>query len=394
MRWTYTLGRVGETEIKLHLTFFLLLAYWAAGGYEAGGMSGAIGAVAMLIALFVCVLLHEFGHITMARRFGVRTPDVLILPIGGVARLERIPDEPKQELLIALAGPAVTLAIAAVLYLVLRLSGGTADIDNLSPATPFVEALFRTNVLLLLFNLIPAFPMDGGRVLRALLAMRMNYRRATEIASAVGQGLALLFGLAGFAIGNFFLILIAVFVWFGASQEGRAVEIRTVLGKAKVRDAMIRSPRTLAPNDPLTRAAELTLNTSQADFPVIDTAERVVGLLTADDLIRALHQQPGQAIGTAMRRDFPVATPEEPLVDVQARFGQTALRAMPVVEPDGHLAGLLTAADVSEAYRLLAVQPALVRDDGRWRTATATADAVSLYGVQDRPRPAPKEEPR
>ena len=113
MRWTYTLGRVGETEIKLHLTFFLLLAYWAAGGYQAGGMSGTIGAVAMLIALFVCVLLHEFGHITMARRFGVRTPDVLILPIGGVARLERIPDEPRQELLIALAGALAGLLSAA-----------------------------------------------------------------------------------------------------------------------------------------------------------------------------------------------------------------------------------------------------------------------------------------
>src|SRR4051812_31827983 len=128
MRWTYTLGRVGETEIKLHLTFFLLLAYWAVGGYDAGGMAGAIGAVAMLIALFVCVLLHEFGHITMARRFGVRTPDVLILPIGGVARLERIPDEPRQELLIALAGPAGTLAISALLSLLGRLAGKPAGL--------------------------------------------------------------------------------------------------------------------------------------------------------------------------------------------------------------------------------------------------------------------------
>src|SRR3954453_8670291 len=162
MRWTYNLGRVGETEIKLHLTFFLLLAYWAMGGYEAGGMSSAIGAGAMLIALFVCVLLHEFGHITMPRGFGGRTRAGLPLPIGGGARLERIPDEPRQELLIALAGPAVTLAISAALYHVLRLSGGTADIEHLSPANPFVAALSRTHVLLLLFNLIPAFPMDGG----------------------------------------------------------------------------------------------------------------------------------------------------------------------------------------------------------------------------------------
>src|SRR6185295_2722072 len=145
MRWTYTLGRVGETEIKLHLTFFLLLAYWAVGGYQAGGMSGAIGAVAMLIALFVCVLLHEFGHITMARRFGVRTPDVLILPIGGVARLERIPDEPRQELLIALAGPAVTLAIVIVLWLLLQLNHQPL-LEGLEPGRPILLQLFVCNV--------------------------------------------------------------------------------------------------------------------------------------------------------------------------------------------------------------------------------------------------------
>src|SRR6476619_2718812 len=191
MRWTYTLGRVGETEIKLHLTFFLLLAYWAVGGYQAGGMSGAIGAVAMLIALFVCVLLHEFGHITMARRFGVRTPDVLILPIGGVARLERIPDEPKQELLIALAGPAVTLGIIAVLYAVLRISGGPVHPFAVTPELPFLAFLLSVNIYLLLFNLIPAFPMDGGRVLRAILASRLGLVRGTRIAASLGQMLAI-----------------------------------------------------------------------------------------------------------------------------------------------------------------------------------------------------------
>src|SRR5689334_1569173 len=142
MRWTYTLGRVGETEIKLHLTFLLLVALWAAGGYQEGGTSGAISAAATLIALFVCVVLHEFGHIAMARRFGVRTPDVLILPIGGVARLERIPEEPKQELLIALAGPAVTLAIAVVLYAVLRLTGSPTGTTEVEPTNPILTQLF------------------------------------------------------------------------------------------------------------------------------------------------------------------------------------------------------------------------------------------------------------
>jgi stage IV sporulation protein FB len=248
-------------------------------------MSGAIGAVAMLIALFVCVLLHEFGHITMARRFGVRTPDVLILPIGGVARLERIPDEPRQELLIALAGPAVTLAIAAALYLVLRLSGGSADLENLNPATPFVAALFRTNVLLLLFNLIPAFPMDGGRVLRALLATRMGLARATRAAATLGQVLAVAGGLAVLLSknGNPVLLLIALFVFLGAGSEAAAVETRLAGRGLHVADMMVREFHTIPVHATLARAVELLLAGEQREFPVVDNLGRTEGLLTRDN---------------------------------------------------------------------------------------------------------------
>jgi stage IV sporulation protein FB len=351
MRWTYTLGRVGETEIKLHLTFFLLLAYWAAGGYEAGGMSGAIGAVAMLIALFVCVLLHEFGHITMARRFGVRTPDVLILPIGGVARLERIPDEPRQELLIALAGPAVTLAIAAALYLVLRLSGGTADIDNLSPATPFVRALFQTNVLLLLFNLIPAFPMDGGRVLRALLATRMGLARATRAAATLGQLLAVAGGLAVLLSknGNPVLLLIALFVFLGAGSEAAAVETRLAGRGLHVADMMVREFHTIPVHATLARAVELLLAGEQREFPVVDNLGRTEGLLTRDNLVRGLSQRgAGATVAEAMTRDVPAVSPTLPFGEALERLRGSGLPALPVVDGEGRLVGLLTRDNVAD----------------------------------------------
>src|SRR5918995_6466633 len=195
MQWSYRIGRIGGTDIKVHVTFLLIVGWWALIGYSTGGPIVALTSALALLALFACILLHEFGHILMARRFGVRTPDVILLPIGGVARLERIPEEPRQELLIALAGPAVTAAIALVLYALIRLSGNDAGLGDLSPGRPFLSLLMNVNVYLLLFNLIPAFPMDGGRVLRALLASRMGIVRGTRVAAMLGQMLAVLGGL-------------------------------------------------------------------------------------------------------------------------------------------------------------------------------------------------------
>jgi stage IV sporulation protein FB len=213
------------------------------------------------------------------------------------------------------------------------------------------------NIGLVLFNAIPAFPLDGGRILRALLALRLDYARATAIAVAIGQGLALLLGLVGFLGGNYFLILIAIFVWFGASQEGEQVALRRMLGGATVGQAMIRRPQVLSATDPLGRAVELTLSTAQADFPVVDAGGRVVGLLTLDDLLRGLRDQPAATVGEAMRRQFPVARPEESVAAAQGQLGEGRVRAMPVVQSDGQLAGLITAADIGEALRLIAVRP-------------------------------------
>ncbi len=371
MSWSLKLLSVRGIEIKVHATFVLILI-WAAyfWGDRAGfGMRGAVFGVIAILLLFVCVVLHELGHSFVALHYGIGVRDIVLLPIGGVASLEQIPDKPRQEFNIAIAGPLVNVAIAAVLIVAGVILDAAAilspdaidDQVRQTGASNMLTYITTANIYLAVFNLIPAFPMDGGRVLRALLAMRIDYRRATEIAVGVGQAMAFLLGFAGFMLGNFFLILIAVFVWFGASQEGQAVAVRSVLGRARVGEAMIRAPRTLAPTDPLTRAAELTLNTSQSDFPVVDENGHVVGLLTSEDVIRSLHQQPGATIGQVMRTDFPVIPPELPLVEAQGRFMEGQVRALPVVGTDHQLVGLLTVSDVSEAYRLLSARPALAR---------------------------------
>ncbi len=348
MRWTYVIGRVAGTEIKLHLTFLLLVAFWAFAGYQEGGAPGAVSAVIMLVALFACVLLHEFGHITMARRFGVRTPDVLILPIGGVARLERIPDEPRQELLIALAGPAVTVAIAAALYAILRLGGQTASISNLAPDTPLLAFLFIINVWLLLFNLIPAFPMDGGRVLRALLASRIGLVRGTRVAATLGQGFAVAGGLWALMTGQPLLVLIALFVFLGAGSEAAAVETRIAGAGLHVAEMMVREFHTVPVYATLSQAVELLLAGEQREFPVVDNLGRTEGLLTRDNLVRGLSQRgPGSTVAESMTAGVPSVAPTLPFSEALERLRASGLPALPVVEA-GKLVGLLTRDNITD----------------------------------------------
>ncbi len=376
MNWSIPLLRLRGIEIKVHVTFALILV-WAAyywGFRTDAGLQGALFGVVATLLLFVCVTLHELGHAVAAQRYGVEVRDITLLPIGGVARIE-VPENPKQELWIAVAGPAVNVAIAAVLIAagaVLRATSLVmpADLgDTMRDAewSGLLAYLTLANIGLVLFNAIPAFPLDGGRVLRALLALRTDYRRATGIAAAIGQGLALLFGFAGFATGDYFLIVVAIFVWFGASAEGQHVAVDNVLGGATVGQAMTQRPQVLAATDPLSRAVELTLGSAQADFPVVEPGGRIVGLLTLDDLLRGLRDRPAATVGAAMRREFPVARSEELVADAQEQLGEAGVRALPVVRPDGGLAGLLTAADIGEAFRLLTARPQLAGAGGALR---------------------------
>ncbi|MEA2735218.1 MAG: hypothetical protein QOE14_1669, partial [Humisphaera sp.] len=246
MSWSFRIARIAGIEVRIHFTFILLLLWIAASHYSRGGPPEAIRGVVFVCLLFLCVLLHEFGHAVAAARYGIKTPDITLLPIGGVARLQRMPDKPWQEFIVAIAGPLVNVVIAAALMLGLGMAGrfdGNLQLDN--PHVPMLLQLRNVNIMLVLFNLLPAFPMDGGRILRALLATRMPYGRATNIAASVGQFMAFLFGFWGLMVGNPLLIFIALFVYMGAGQEAAAAQMRDVARHAAVADAMIRDFRTL-----------------------------------------------------------------------------------------------------------------------------------------------------
>jgi Zn-dependent protease/CBS domain-containing protein len=314
---------------------------------EGGTLAAVLSGIAFILALFACVVLHEFGHALAARKYGIKTRDITLLPIGGVARLERMPDNPVQDLWVALAGPAVNLAIAGALLCWLLFTASFEPLARLSVAGgSFLERLLLVNIGLVAFNLIPAFPMDGGRLLRALLAMRMEYTRATQIAAGVGQGLALVFGFLGLFT-NPFLLFIALFVWIGAAQEASMAQMKSALAGIPVSRAMLTDFRTLATGDPLSRAVDLILRGSQQDFPVLDDS-RVVGILTRDDLFAALQQRGQDApVGDVMQREFQVVDPFEMLETAFGRLQAGQCRTLPVMH-NGQLVGLVTLDNVGE----------------------------------------------
>ncbi len=349
MSWSFRIGRIKGTDVKVHLTFLLLLGWVAWRDMSDAGSAAAIMGVLQLLALFGCVLLHEFGHITAARHFGILTPDVILLPIGGVARLSRIPEEPRQELVIALAGPAVNLVIAAVLFAGLSLAGRVPylGLESLFDQR-FLPWLLASNLGLLLFNLIPAFPMDGGRVLRALLAMRLPYARATRTAARVGQALAVGGVYLGFSRHVPELLLVAAFVFLAAGAEAAAVETRVAGRGMRVADMMVTDFRTLRVYATIADAVALLLAGEQREFPVVDNLDHVEGMLTRDHLIRALSQHgPGAPVSDAMAPNVPTVTPDVGFGEALAALRAARLPALPVVD-GGRLVGLLTMDNVAD----------------------------------------------
>jgi Zn-dependent protease/predicted transcriptional regulator len=348
MKWQWKLGKFAGIDVYIHATFFLLIgwvgfSHWV----EHQNLIETFKGVGFILALFACVILHEYGHALTARKYGIKTRDITIYPIGGVARLERMPDKPIQELWVALMGPAVNVVIAAILFAYLFLTSGLAPLADLTVASgSFVERVMLVNVTLVLFNLIPAFPMDGGRVLRALLAMRMDYVRATQIAAAIGQGMALLFGFIGL-FSNSFLLFIAFFVWIGASQEASMVQMKNALGGIPVGRAMLTDYKSLSPRDPLSQMAQLILAGSQHDFPVLDN-DRVVGVVTRDDFLAALTQH-GQniAISAVMRSNPPAVDSYEMVENALMRIQESGIPALPVTH-SGQLVGIVTAENITE----------------------------------------------
>lgn len=347
------MARVFGVEVRIHLTFVLLMGVYAWQGWSTTGTAvGLVASVLMPLVVFGCVLLHEFGHVLMARHFGIRTRDITLLPIGGVARLESTGENPRQELAIALAGPAVNAVIAALTFLVV-LATGTPLGMSVNPETgegAFWAWLLVANLFLLAFNLIPAFPMDGGRVLRALLSWRGDRVRATRVAAMIGRGLAIGLALLGmFVLGRPMLVLIALFVWAGASQEAESAVTGALLDGVSVRRAMMTEFRTVGPDDTLGAVSHHVLAGFQHDFPVVDGDRRLVGLLLRDDLFPALRERGAEtAVGVVMRQGMVVASPDEPIERLlrRSQFDES-LPSIPVVE-NGELVGLVTAENVGE----------------------------------------------
>lgn len=356
MGWSLPIFRIAGIQLRIHITFLLLIGWLAFSYYEQGGSAVAASRVLFILLLFACVVLHEFGHALAAKAFGINTPDITLLPIGGVARLERMPEKPVQELVIALAGPMVNVVIALGLFV----AGGSQALLNPSAVEGggLIAQLLTINILLLLFNLLPAFPMDGGRVLRALLATRLSYARATQIAASIGQGFAFVFGFIGL-IWNPFLIFIALFVYIGASQEAALAQMKDVSRRFPVSSAMVREFHTLPENATLQEAVDALLATSQHDFPVVDETGNVAGVLTRHDLIAALRKgDPQLRVGDVMRRDIPTVTTGTRFEEAFRIMQECNCPAVPVLDSMKRLVGLLTPENVSE---LMMVQSAMPR---------------------------------
>jgi Zn-dependent protease len=348
-RLALRIGTLMGIPLRVHFTFVLLVAWFALRSRQQG--EDVVLSIAFLLLVFACVVLHELGHAVMARRFGVRTREIVLYPIGGLARLERMPDG-RAELCIALAGPAVNLVVAALLGPLFLARLWTQGELILRAPGDLLPLLAFANGILFAFNLVPAFPMDGGRVLRAALSLSMPVERATGIATAIGQGIALLFGIFGVFTQQFLLVLIALFVFFGATQEASFHrQVAAVRGRL-AREAMITRYETLAPQHALSEAVEKLLATHQRDFPVIDAWDRLVGILPRARLLSAIARAgPDVAVLEVMERDVQTVSPDADLDDVLRLLRERADGTVLVVE-DQRLVGMVTLENLGEFIEL------------------------------------------
>lgn len=349
MKWSWRVGKLLGIDLYVHSTFWFLLILIALMQLTSGqSLTTTFIEVGFVIALFACVVLHELGHAMMARHFGIATRDIILLPIGGVARLDHIPSDPKEELLVAIAGPSVNVAIAFLLTVWFLISGSSVSWSEINLINgPVVVRLILVNLVLFFFNLLPAFPMDGGRILRALLAQRMEYLRATQLAARIGQFFAFLMGFYGLSTGDVLLVLIALFVFLGAGQEVNVARMRSAFTGIPVRDAMMTDFMKLTEYDSIESTIQLLLNGPQHDFPVL-SGDQVVGIITRNDLIAAApHVGEPITIGHIMRKDFTTASEVEMLEPVVERMQNCGCSTIPVLSA-GRLVGLLSMENIAK----------------------------------------------
>jgi len=346
MKSSINLGKIFGIDLKINITFLFLLIWVAFSALLTGATIGnALSEVLFIIALFGIVVLHELGHALTARGFGISTRDITLLPIGGVARLEKMPEDPKQELLVAIAGPAVNLVLAGLLAIGLFSFGYFNQPISLSMVGSNIWVrLLTANLTLFLFNLIPAFPMDGGRVLRSLLSLQMGPAKATKIAANIGKGAALLIGFAGIFF-NPWLVLTAIFIWVGASSEAKAVFLQESVKGLKVRDAMVSRFYQVDGNQPLGSVMDLSIQTGQRDIPVMSNGH-LLGIIRRQDLLNGLQRLGNRAPAYAAIGSEPESLQATlPLKDALLKFSED--RVLPVIE-DGQLIGLITPESVQQ----------------------------------------------
>jgi Zn-dependent protease len=357
MKGVLRLGRIAGIQILVHWTFLLLIGWIVFREMRRGSdTTTTLITIGFVLALFFCVVLHELGHSLTARRFGIETRKITLLPIGGVASLERIPEDPKQELLVAVAGPAVNVVIALVLYIFtpVRQIDPTELIDGLNTWQGFLFSLFTVNIFLVIFNAIPAFPMDGGRILRALLAMKLGRLRATQLAAGLGQFISIFFVFAGLFY-NPFLVLIGIFVYFGARSENIMVQHSELLRDHLVHEAMMTTYITLSPDDTVMVAAEKLLAGSDQDLLVVEN-EKPVGVMRKASIFEAMKgDQRETPVGRLMDTDLQILHPNGRLNKVYTEAVQKRKSIYPVVQNE-KLIGIV---DMNNIQEFMMIQSAL-----------------------------------
>lgn len=349
MQWSFNVGRIFGIKFRIHVTFLLLLLFIFISVADQKGFNEALLATLFICAVFICVLIHEVGHSLIARRFGKEAKSITLLPIGGVATMEEMPEKPLQEIAMAIIGPFINLAIAAILYLFVGTWSGIGA-PNLFPdsARTFFASLITVNVILAIFNLIPAFPMDGGRVFRGILAMKMDYVTATSVAVFVGQALAMLFIFFGIFY-NWWLAFIGVFLYIGAGGEKHQVVLKSLLSEVPASAAMTTEYQTLRPEDTLRRAIEHFHHGCQDDFPVVGD-HGVEGILTRSKILASLHEKGLDVpVSEIMDRAFDSVASGTPLDEIYRQLTSSGKTAVAVVD-DGNVKGMVCLDSLSRYF--------------------------------------------
>lgn len=338
--FSFPVARIFGIQLRIHYTFFLIVLIFALGATAPGGL-GVVSAMVWLVLIFICVLIHELGHSLLAKRKGATVKAIVLLPIGGVSQLENLPESPPDEFAIAIVGPLASFGLAAA-----SAAGAVALKVPLWPPNlydgPLLSRLAWFNLIIGAFNLIPAFPLDGGRVLRSLLQRKRPLEDATRLASRIGRVVAVVL----MAIGIFYslwLVIIGLFIFFGASSEEAATIVHSRMKSLYVRDVMIANPITVDAATQSGYLLEMIQRTSQREFPMIEGGH-YAGMITADHLMA---YPPGTYVGYIADRGCPAVAPSDLLEDAEMKvLGPSRRPAIAVIE-EGQVVGLLTQADVA-----------------------------------------------